>query len=464
MLFNSLEFIFAFLPITLLVYFSLTRYGYYEASKVWLLVSSLFFYGWWNPKYLILIAISMLINFTLAKLVATTDQRVVKKTLFISGLIFNLGLLGYYKYADFFIENFNYVTGTDYNLLNIILPLGISFFTFQQIAYLVDSYKNQVTEFNFVHYGVFVSFFPQLIAGPIVHHKDIMPQLLDQRLAHPNAWNIAKGIFIFQMGLAKKIIIADTFGKIANAGYANFELLDLPQSWITAFAYTVQLYFDFSGYSDMAIGLGLLFNIQIPNNFFSPHKSESIQQFYRRWHITLSSFLRDYLYIPLGGNKSSEWRTHINLFITFLLGGLWHGANWTFVIWGALNGIALIIHRLYQKTKIGMPYIMAVAITFLFVMLVRVFFRADSFSVAFEVLRTMLGLRQPDGNFVLIGSIYDAPYWIAGVILLFMPNSTQIAEKFNTNMRFALMTIALVLLNLTFMNSAVKQDFLYFDF
>jgi alginate O-acetyltransferase complex protein AlgI len=465
MLFNSPEFIFAFLPLTLAVYFFLTHREYYRESKLWLVIASLFFYGWWNPKYLFLIIFSIAINFAFASWINKTDSTNPRKTVMTAGVIFNIGLLGYFKYANFFIENFNSWFENDFNLLHIILPLGISFFTFQQIAYLVDTYKGKVKEQNLVNYALFVSFFPQLIAGPICHHKEIMPQLLNKALSRFNWENFAKGIFIFNMGLAKKMIIADTFGKIVNKGYANYDVLTAIQSWITAFAYTVQLYFDFSGYSDMAIGLGLLFNIAIPINFWSPHKSANIQEFYRRWHITLSRFMREYIYIPLGGNRKSEARTHLNLLLTFIIGGFWHGANWTFVIWGALNGIAMVVHRLYQRSKIGMPYAIAVFVTFLFVLLVRIFFRADNYSIAMDVLQRMFGLSlQPSENFVLIDQIYDAPLWVAGIVLLFLPNSNEMAERFVPNWRFATMLMLMLILNLTFLNSTIQQDFLYFDF
>jgi D-alanyl-lipoteichoic acid acyltransferase DltB (MBOAT superfamily) len=464
MLFNSFEFIFLFMPATLLFYYALTSNHYYKESKMWLMVASLNFYGWWNPKYLLLISASMLINYVIARRISQVESLRLKKGLLLIGLVFNIGLLVYYKYADFFIGNFNDVLHTDFNLLHIILPLGISFYTFQQIAFLVDSYKGLVKEYDFIYYGAFVTFFPHIISGPISHHKDIMPQMLDRTRAALRWDHIAKGIFVFNMGLAKKIIIADTFGKIANNGYANFQVLDVAESWITSFAYTVQLYFDFSGYSDMAIGLGLLFNIQLPINFNSPHRAESIQQFYRRWHISLSSFMRDYIYIPLGGNKKGELRTNVNLFLTFLIGGLWHGANWTFVIWGAMNGIAMVVNRLYQKTNMGMNRILAVGITFLFVMLVRIFFRAGDFHTAVEILQTMFGLNKPEGRFSLISSFYDAPIWLAGMFLLFMPNSNEMTARFKLNIRYASAVSLMVIVNMIFLNSVAKQDFLYFDF
>jgi alginate O-acetyltransferase complex protein AlgI len=445
-------------------YFSINKYVDHQWSKVWLFATSLFFYGWWEPRYLIIIIGSITVNYYLALRISARDKIKARKDLLIIGILLNLGLLGYYKYADFFIRNANFLLGENFNLYHIILPIGISFFTFQQIGFLVDTYQRKVNEFNFINYGVFVSFFPQLIAGPIVHHTEVMPQFLNKSLGKVNYRNIARGVFLFNMGLAKKVIIADTFGKISNRGYANSIQLDTLESWLTSFAYTVQLYFDFSAYSDMAIGIGLLFNIELPINFWSPHKSDSIQQFYRRWHITLSKFLRDYIYIPMGGNKKGEIRTYLNLFNTFLIGGLWHGANWTFVFWGGLNGLAFVIQRLYQKFFVQMPHYISVGITFLFVMIVRIFFRATDWSMATNVLKGIIGIQSGQTNFNLITSFYDLPFWLAGIILLFCPNTNQIMERFTTSTKYLLFLIFLIILNLTFMNSAIKQDFLYFDF
>lgn len=464
MLFNSVEFIFYFLPIVCTVYFFLNRVKLNELSKVWLLISSLFFYSWTDPRYLVLLIISIGINYSCAFQISRIENTLNKKILLTVGLIFNLGLLLYFKYVDFFIENINFIAQTDFNLLYVILPLGISFYTFQQIAFLVDSFKGKVEHFNFLHYSVFVTFFPQLLSGPIVHHKVMIPQLTDSHLAHPKFENIAKAIFLFQIGLAKKIIVADAFGKLVNRGYLNFESLDTMQAWITAFAYSVQLYFDFSGYADMAIAVGLLFNIKMTNNFFSPHKSENIQQFYRRWHITLSNFLRDYVYIPLGGNRFGSLRTQLNLFLTFFLGGLWHGANWTFAIWGALNGLGLIVHRWFQKTNLHMSSWLAVFTTFTFVLLMRVFFRSENLQMAITTLQTMFGFRETDKHFNLIVSFYDAPIWLAGVVMLFLPNSTEVTDSFKTNSRNMIFMVLLIVINLIFLNSAGKQDFLYFDF
>ena len=315
-----------------------------------------------------------------------------KKSILIFGIIANLSLLGYFKYADFFIENFNLVASSNVNLLNLVLPLAISFFTFQQIAYLVDSYRGETKEYDFLNYALFVTFFPQLIAGPIVHHKEMMPQFASTWNMVKNYKNIALGLFIFSIGLFKKVVIADTFAVWATAGFDNAQTLNLIEAWATSLSYTFQLYFDFSGYTDMAIGIALLFNIKLPINFNSPYKATNIQDFWRRWHITLSRFLRDYIYIPLGGNKISSFRTYSNLLATFVIGGLWHGAGWTFVFWGFLHGMALIIHRAWSNLGFKMWTWLAWLITFNFVNIAWVFFRAKEWEDAMKVLGSMFSL------------------------------------------------------------------------
>lgn len=386
MLFNSYTYILAFLPITLLVYWLLQRFAA-KLSKPWLIVASLTFYSWWNPIYLPLILGSILVNYLIGTRLADKG-----KSWLIAGITFNLVLLAYFKYADFFINSMNSALGMELGTLNIVLPLAISFFTFQQISFLVDSYQGKVTHVSSTNYLLFVTFFPQLIAGPIVHHKEMMPQFEDGSKQQLNWSNIANGIYIFFFGLVKKVAIADTFAKWANAGFNDAEVLNMAEAWITSLSYSLQIYYDFSGYTDMAIGAALMFNIVLPINFNSPYKARNIQDFWRRWHMTLSRFLRDYLYIPLGGNRQGKWFTYRNLFITFLLGGLWHGAAWTFVIWGALHGLALIVHRLWMKTGIGMHKVVAWLITFNFVNMAFVFFRAESFTDAMKVLQGMAGL------------------------------------------------------------------------
>ncbi|WP_313305730.1 MBOAT family O-acyltransferase, partial [Stutzerimonas balearica] len=345
MLFNSPEFILFFLPITFIIYTALDRQGLYAPARLFLVTSSLFFYGWWNIAYLPLLIGSVLVNFgigTQLNSAALRQKFMWRKALLAGGITANLAVLAYFKYADFLIGNLNTAFDTPFALPEIVLPLAISFFTFQQIAYLVDNYRTGETEQSFVNYALFISFFPQLIAGPIVHHKEMMPQFALRTGVQELYRNISLGLFIFSIGLFKKVILADTFAQWATLGFDEKSTLGFLEAWMTSFSYTFQLYFDFSGYTDMAIGAALLFNIRLPINFNSPYKALTIQDFWRRWHITLSRFLRDYLYIPLGGNRGGQWRTCINLMITFILGGLWHGAGWMFVCWGALHGAALV--------------------------------------------------------------------------------------------------------------------------
>lgn len=397
LLFNSPEYIFVFLPLVALGYFLLNKLGHIQLAKISLVAASLFFYGYWNPYYLILIIGSIIINFGIGAMLHKAkldswDGPIPGKWILTCGIVFNLGLLAYFKYTDFFIDNINVLLGTELPALNLLLPLAISFFTFQQIAYLVDCYKYDVYEYDFLSYCLFVSFFPQLIAGPIVHHKEMMPQFFDVKNAFPNSANIAKGILIFCIGLFKKVVIADTFAVWADAGFDSEQALTFFESWGTSLSYTFQLYYDFSGYTDMAIGAALIFNIVLPLNFNSPYKALSIQDFWRRWHMTLSRWLKDYLYIPLGGNRKGRYRTYFNLMATFVLGGLWHGAGWTFILWGSLHGLALVIHRLWESARFKVPRFFAWACTFLFVNITWVFFRAETLSDAMRILRGMAGL------------------------------------------------------------------------
>lgn len=396
MLFNSYEFIFIFLPITFFLYFYLNNKRLTQASKGFLVFSSLFFYSWWNILYLPLILASMLFNYIIGGILANnkknTNKEFTRKGVLTFGILANIGLLAYFKYADFFLENINLLTSNNLDLLNLALPLAISFYTFQQIAYLVDSYRKETTEYDFLNYAVFVTFFPQLIAGPIVHHSEMMPQFAKTKNKVINYKNIALGLFIFSIGLFKKVVIADTFAVWATAGFDIATSLNLFEAWVTSLSYTFQLYFDFSGYTDMAIGIALLFNIKLPINFNSPYKATSIQDFWRRWHITLSRFLKDYIYIPLGGNKKSKTRTYTNLMATFIIGGLWHGAAWTFVLWGFLHGFALVIHRLWSHLGFKLWTWLSWLITFNFINISWVFFRANEWKDAVKVLKGMLNL------------------------------------------------------------------------
>jgi len=488
MLFNSYEFIFLFLPISIIVYFWLNKKRLTQAGKAWLVFVSLFFYSWWDISYLPLILGSILFNFT----IGTTISRNVHKTkkslsqlgLLTFGIIANLSLLGYFKYTDFFISNVNFLLNTNYNLLHIILPLGISFFTFTQIAYLVDSYKKEVQEIDYLNYTLFVTFFPHLLAGPILHHKEMMPQFDMTQKKIINYKNLSLGLFLFAIGLFKKVVIADTFALWANAGFGTNRILTFFEAWATSLSYTFQLYFDFSGYTDMALGIALMFNIILPLNFNSPYKALNIQDFWRRWHMTLSRFLRDYIYIPLGGNKRSEIKTYANLFTVFLVGGLWHGASWMFVIWGALHGIAIVIHRIWQHFGQKMHTWLAWFITFNFVNITWVFFRAETWDKALNILQGMVGLQGImldrglakslafmtkygvlfgsflDDNNVGSGSLKAA--LVAIIFTVWAKNSQEWLPRFRPNYKYFLFTIVVMLWSITQLNHV--KSFLYFNF
>jgi len=484
MLFNSFEFLFVFLPIVFFLYFYLNKKRLTVASKSVLVVSSLFFYSWWNILYLPLILSSILVNYLIGSLLTNNNNLYIKKYYLFIGISFNILLLGYFKYSDFLIENINTIFGTSSSLLYLTLPLAISFFTFQQIAYLVDSYKHKAQERNFLNYIVFVTFFPQLIAGPIVHHKEMMPQFTHIKNNVINHKNIILGIFIFSIGLFKKVVIADTFSVWASVGFDINQQLHLFEAWFTSLSYTFQLYFDFSGYTDMAVGLALLFNIKLPINFNSPYKSTNIQEFWRRWHITLSRFLRDYLYVPLGGSRVKNSKIYSNLMITFLVGGLWHGAGWTFIFWGFLHGMALIIHRIWASIGIRMNRFLAWFITFNFINISWVFFRAKDWEDATKVIKGMFGLSgvmlpieirdllQFDSKYKIeFGNIYANFYndseisiliLLGFFLVLFFKNSNELSSQLKLNNRtllFIAFTLSMGLLNIN-----KTSEFLYFNF
>jgi alginate O-acetyltransferase complex protein AlgI len=387
-----------------------------------------------------------------------------RKLLLIFAILVNISLLGYFKYTDFLIENFNMVSGSDIQLINLTLPLAISFFTFQQIAYLVDSSKQEVRECDFLNYAVFVTFFPQLIAGPIVHHKEMMSQFSNIRTKVINYRNIIKGLFICSIGLFKKIVIADTFAIWATTGFDTATTLTFFEAWATSLSYTFQLYFDFSGYTDMAIGLALLFNIRLPINFNSPYKAVNIQDFWRRWHMTLSRFLRDYVYIPLGGSRKGEFRTYNNLLATFIIGGIWHGAGWTFIFWGLMHGIALVIHRAWTKLGFRLWGWLGWLITFNFVNVTWVFFRAEEWNDAIKVLSSMF-------NFQIISNINTTQifYLCLFLIIIFLKNSQEIiALRLNKYIVLFFTSSLMIVSILQMVNILIQEDkvseFLYFNF
>ena len=399
MLFNSYSFLLAYLPVTLLGFFLFGRLGK-GAGAAWLAACSLFFYAWWDYRYLALLLASIGFNYLLGGYIARRAGRAAGRRALALAVTVNLLLLGYYKYADFFLASANAVLGTDWPLLAIILPIGISFFTFTQIAFLADAYVGKVTEYRFTYYALFVTYFPHLIAGPVLHHKEMMPQFDEDRNYRPDAANFAVGLTIFAIGLAKKVLLADNLaGYAAPAFDPHAEALSLFLAWGGVLAYTFQLYFDFSGYSDMAIGLSRLFGVRLPLNFNSPYKASNISDFWRRWHMTLSRFLRDYLYIPLGGNRHGPLRRHFSLMTTMVLGGLWHGAGWNFVVWGALHGAYLVVNHAWQdlsgRIPLSLPprlgHGLGVAITFLCVVVAWVYFRAPDLATAHRLLAGLSG-------------------------------------------------------------------------
>jgi D-alanyl-lipoteichoic acid acyltransferase DltB (MBOAT superfamily) len=452
----------------------------------------LFFYSWWNIVYLPLILSSILFNYligtTLSK--SSEDNKIglnktfSKKSILTFGIVCNVALLGYFKYTNFFLENFNGIFDSNIPLQHIILPLGISFFTFTQIAFLVDAYRNEVKEYDLVRYMLFVTYFPHLLAGPILHHKEMMPQFANLKNSVINYRNVAVGLFIFSIGLFKKVVIADSFAVWANAGFDTATTLNLFEAWATSLSYTFQLYFDFSGYTDMAIGVSLMFNVKLPVNFNSPYKALNIQDFWRRWHMTLSRFLRDYIYIPLGGNKISSSRTYVNLLVTFVIGGLWHGAGWTFIFWGFLHGMALIIHRVWSTLGFKMWTWLAWFITFNFVNVAWVFFRAKEWDDAVRVLKGMISLDNvvlpgflasklaflikyniQFGDFVknIEGTFYTPIWLIFGFILvLLLKNSMEFSTKFKTNVWYLFIHITIVYISLSLLDTV--SEFLYFNF
>jgi D-alanyl-lipoteichoic acid acyltransferase DltB (MBOAT superfamily) len=499
MLFNSYIFIFIYLPLIILGFYGLNRWNKTRFSLAWLLGGSLFFYGFQNPFNLSLITLSILFNYSLAKNINHTKKETLnlnnsryRKLIF--GIVINLAILGYFKYIDFIFNTVNTILHTDLPLLHRELPLGISFFTFLQIAYLVDTYREKSDEKNWVNYALFVTFFPHLIAGPIVHHKALLCQFKDKSIYNFNVENFAIGITIFILGLSKKVLLADPIASYSSPVFqaaSEGVPLNVLDAWGGALAYTLQLYFDFSGYSDMAVGLSKLFNISLPENFNSPYKSRSIIEFWRRWHITLSHFLRDYLYIPLGGNRLGEVRRYLNLMITMLLGGLWHGAGWTFVVWGGLHGLYLMINHgwlafcqrqpsLKQVTVTKIWSFTSQLLTFGAVVISWVFFRARNLNDAFVILHSMFSVKdyfhagQAMQYITLAGWL-----WIVGllVIVWIAPNTQQLTAPFYSSTHTAHLTYSKpfsfsflwaagisLLTILCIINLSKASEFLYFSF
>lgn len=394
MLFNSYYFIFLFLPLALAGYYILNYVNFYRAANLFLIGMSLWFYGYFHIAYLLIICCSIIVNFFLARAMERfSENQPVKKSVLILGICANIAVIFYFKYYNFFLENINALLSRPFALKNILLPLGISFFTFQQLSYLADSYRGEVKGYSFDEYALFVSFFPQLIAGPIVLHRETIPQFRNPENRRINYRNFSRGMYVFSLGLFKKVIIADTFSRAVDYGFPVISGLNSAEAFLVSLCYTFQLFFDFSGYCDMAIGISGMFNIALPHNFNSPYKALSITDFWDRWHMSLTRFLKTYIYIPLGGNRKGKIRTYINVMIVFLVSGIWHGANWTFVLWGALHGILSCLNRMFYKqwNKLWKP--IRWGATFLCVDLLWVIFRADNIATAMAFFKQLFSLK-----------------------------------------------------------------------
>lgn len=486
MLFNSYIFVFLFLPLCLVGYFGLNHIRQYTFAQLFLFCMSLWFYGYFNPSYLPIILVSIVFNYSATQFFRKISNSWLKKTILAIALAFNIGILFYYKYTDFFLENINLFFHKNFALRNILLPLGISFFTFQQLSFVIDAYRGETLSYNFLQYASFVVYFPQLIAGPIVTHDELVPQFQDVQKKHFQWDHFSRGLFIFALGMGKKVLLADTFGNAVNWGYSNISSLDSTNAFLVMVAYTLQIYFDFSGYCDMAIGIGQMMNIDLPVNFDSPYKALTITEFWSRWHKTLTRFFTKYIYIPLGGNRRGKFRTYLNTFIVFSVSGLWHGASWTFIIWGVLHGIFMILTRHWKKLFERVPPVLSWCITFLFLNFTWVIFRAEGVTDTIRFFRALFSMEfgpiLPDilspfhsvclrfftdllpasfSSFISI-AILTGYYVLSLISVIFFRNSHQKMQSFSPNFRTAVIT-AILLIWCIFSFSGIST-FLYFNF
>ncbi|MGE4552367.1 MAG: MBOAT family protein [Desulfovibrionaceae bacterium] len=488
MLFNSFQYILLFLPLAVAGYFLLARCPSLLPVRLWLLGCSLFFYGWWTPKNLPLILGSIAVNYLAARLMGRGGSR--DRGLLALGLLFDIFLLGYFKYRNFFMENLAVLVGDSFTAPRLVLPLAISFFTLQQIAFLVDVREGRARPGDLLDYATFVAFFPQLIAGPIVHHSEIMPQLADPATKRPDFGNMARGLTYFAIGLFKKVVVADTFARVADAGFAAPAGLSAVESLAAILSYTFQLYYDFGGYMDMAIGAALLFNIRLPINFDSPFKSRDIIEFWRRWHITLSNFITAYIYTPLVRSlgRFTLGKSLLGIGVTMLVAGLWHGAAWTFIIFGGIHGAALIVNHLWRRRGVRLPGLVGQVLTFAVTVVSLCFFRAPSAGGACVMLGDLAGghglfpsLTPAAGPAGLLAGLAESALFhgmggfdlltgtlvaaAAGVWTFTMPNSHQmVGPNFAPSRGRLLLTTACLVIGLVYINSFPEKVFLYFDF
>lgn len=482
MVFSSYVFIFVFLPLVLLGFYLLPRLissggRLRTAQNLLLIAASLVFYGYYNVYYLFIIIASILVNYALALAMQRFDlsRPALSKAFFILGILFNIFLIGYFKYYDFFIENINFIFRSSFALKHLLLPLGISFFTFQQLSFLVSVYKKDEKVEGFISYCIFVLFFPQLVAGPIVLYSEMIPQFNDESRSRFNADNMSAGVYMFCIGLFKKAVIADTLALFVDNGFAQ-NSLGLAAAWAASLSYSLQIYFDFSGYSDMAIGLGRMFNIDIPYNFLSPYKSESFSELWRRWHITLGRALSTYIYIPLGGSRKGRARTFVNTFLTFFVSGLWHGAAWTFVLWGCIHGLFVALEKSFPQLLSAIPRWLRIACTFILVNALWVLFRAESFQQAAMVYSGMLSFTNLDLSQIatlVLDNSFDFPtsvdiaylFSLLGVLLYVVfrcKNSREKLESFSCTGKSLAFTVFLFCFSVLHLSR--ESIFIYFNF
>ena len=498
MLFNSYIFIFLFLPITLIGWYFLNSRKAYSFAKYFLAGMSLWFYAYFNYYYLIIIIASILGNYLLSYLMKFSHTKLTMRIGLVSGLLFNFGFLFYFKYYDFFFENINALFHTDFTLKHILLPLGISFFTFQQVSFIADRCTGKAEHYSFADYITFVTFFPQLIAGPIVLYKEMMPQFEDTTNRRFCADHFAKGITLFTLGLSKKVLLADVLALPVNYGFSNAYLLDTPSTLLMILAYTFEIYFDFSGYSDMAMGLAKMFNIELPMNFDSPYKACSVKELWQRWHMTLSRFFIQYVYIPLGGSRKGRLRTLVNTFLVFFLSGLWHGANWTYVAWGTMQGLLVVWDNLgivgvqgsndKVPAKIYIPRWLGWIFTFGFFNISLFFFRSESMTQAFQMFKN-IGMFKETGVIYKMVATLDIPefyimkqvinltnpallnyaYLVLFLLLLIISafiisrkNAVQIVRETPLNKKMCMVTV--LLLTWCIISFSQVSTFIYFNF
>lgn len=487
MLFNSYIFIFLFFPLVMILYFTLNHFQKYNAALAVIITMSLWFYGYNNINYLYILIVSIIVNYAVGNFILRSQTCITRRLLLILGLLFNIGIFFYFKYYDFFIENINSLFKSDLPFLRLALPLGISFYTFQQLSYVIDCYRNECEQYNFLEYAAYVSYFPQLIAGPIVYHTELIPQFRDITKRKLNYNNLSKGLYAFSLGLAKKVLLADNFSRIVTIGYGNIPELNTPSVLLVMLCSTMQIYFDFSGYSDMAYGLGYMMNIELPQNFNSPYKSASVTELWNRWHMTLSRFFIRYIYIPLGGSRVGIFKTYRNTFLVFFVSGFWHGANWTYILWGTVNGLLVVIERLFHIPKWKTPKFIKVSLTFVLFACTLSIFRATSVSQAI-----LLWTQLFTGGFGAIygpitdtfnklteisflyragfGGIIEAyPFFfpaafaiISTISCIFMKNTQEKVDSFKLTNRKLIVTVTLLLWSILSLSEI--SEFLYFDF